>query len=89
MLNIRTLSGIMLCIFGVLLAKLKSFDLGFGEIFLMSSYCTGILVSFFGLSVFMSGLKSRVSVKVRVCPNCFYKNEAEETICRKCKNPIL
>ena len=48
----------------------------------------GVFIAFSGIAVFSSGMKARIVERIRVCPNCFYKNNADLEVCRKCKKPL-
>lgn len=87
MFNARTISGVMLCTLGIVLVKLQSF-VELRGVVLTLTYCTGIFISFAGLAVFSSGLRKRIIQKVKICPDCFYKNKAEDKTCRKCKKDL-
>jgi len=87
MFNARTVSGVLLCILGIVLVRLQSF-VELKDTVLTLTYCTGIFISFAGLAVFSSGLRTRIIQEVKICPSCFYKNSAESKTCRKCKKDL-
>ncbi len=62
------------------------FDVSTTWIYILHSL--GICISFSGVALFASGLKTRVIEKVRLCPHCYYKNPAGSSLCIKCKKEI-
>ena len=88
MLNKRKIYALLLCLVGVLLTNLGRF-LELEGFFYLYAPMLGLSFSFAGLALYLSGIKNRVEKKIRVCPNCFYKNDASLMICAKCKTPLL
>jgi cytochrome c biogenesis protein CcdA len=87
-INKRTIKGVLLCMFGIVLVKTKNIFLLDG-VFLILTYSAGIFICFYGLAVFSSGLKTRIIQKVKICPNCFYKSNEKEKTCNKCKKELF
>jgi ribosomal protein L40E len=86
-MNTTKIIGLAICVFGVLLTRSeKFFTLGGSLEFALTAL--GIAVSFIGLAVFASGMKKRIEKKIRVCGNCFYKNDASATQCSKCRHAL-
>lgn len=82
-MNKKKITGIVLCCIGIVVARLDSFITASNKEFIISK-TIGILIAFAGLAFFGSGLK-KVIKKVKACPECFTKNDINETVCKKCK----
>jgi cytochrome b subunit of formate dehydrogenase len=87
MINRKTISGLILCLTGVSLVKLQNF-IHLTDSTISIIFCIGVIISFSGLACFASGLKTRVIVKYKICPKCFYKNDIYHTSCKKCRKPF-
>jgi len=88
MTNKRKIYAFIFCIIGVSFYNLKRFFyLEESIIFYFSLF--GLFFSFAGLALFLSGIKNRVEKKIRMCPKCFFKNEASNIICIKCRTPLI
>lgn len=86
-MNKRKAYGIILCIAGVALAKGRVLIL-LDDTPALLCYALGIFVAFAGLAVYATGMKGRVDKRIRVCRNCFFKNDAAREHCVKCKKPL-
>ena len=87
MVNKKTVSGIGLCLLGILLVKIQYLiNITSDEQIVL--FLAGVIVAFSGISCFASGLKKRITVKIRICPNCFYKNDINAGFCKKCRKEL-
>jgi sulfite exporter TauE/SafE len=87
MFNKKKLVGILISLVGVLLTRSNLwFEPGSLQAFFVKT--AGVMMACIGLAVFASGIKNKIEKTIRICPNCFKKNDAENEICRKCKKPL-
>ena len=88
MINKRKIYAFLFCIIGVSFYNIEHvFSLKENTILYFS--IVGISFSFVGLALYLSGIKNRVEKKIRMCPKCFFKNEASNIACIKCCSPLL
>ncbi len=87
MINKRTCAGVCLCVVGVCFFKTKDIII-LNNVYLLGISSLGIVLSFTGLAVFTSGLKTRKIEKIKICPDCFKKNNASAPHCIKCKKKM-
>jgi len=88
MINKRKIYAFIFCIIGVSFYNLEHvFSLDETKILYFS--VVGLSFSFAGLALYVSGIKNRVEKKIRMCPKCFFKNEASNMICTKCNTPLI
>lgn len=87
MINKRTICGVILCAAGIVTARAHYF-FSFDEKVIYLFHSIGIIISFSGVALFASGLKTRVIEKIRLCPYCYHKNPAGTDSCNKCKKEI-
>ena len=87
MFNKKKLVGILISLVGVLLTRSNLwFEPGSLQAFCVKT--AGIMMACIGLPVFASGIKNKIEKTIRICPNCFKKNDAKNETCRKCKKPM-
>ncbi len=86
-MNKQKLSGIATALAGVIIARSGSFIAMEAKTALVL-YSIGIAVAFIGLAVFAGSLKARVIKKIKVCPHCYFKNDASRRICIKCRKQL-
>ena len=86
MINSRTISGVCICAIGIVLNKLYTFSAPVRDnpMLLMATFAAGLAIVAVGLYVFTTGLRTRIERRIRVCTNCYYKNDATRTVCAKC-----
>jgi len=87
MINKIKVFGIFLALVGVWLSRFSPWaeagtSQGFGV------RVAGVLLACAGIAVFAAGIQKKFEKKVRICPQCYVKNDAEEKLCRKCKRPF-
>ena len=88
MVNKRKIYAFVFCIIGVSFYNLDLFFSLKKSIVLCFSIF-GLSFSFAGLALYISGIKNRVEKKIRICPKCFFKNEASNIACIKCRSPLI
>ena len=86
-MNSKKVIGIIICLAGVALAKAKNF-VPLSDQVAIICYSIGALIAFSGIAVFTAGMKSRIEKKIKVCPNCFFKNDAQRETCMKCRKDL-
>jgi hypothetical protein len=88
MINKRKIYAFVFCIIGV---SFYNIDLFFSlkESMVLYFSIFGLSFSFAGLALYVSGIKNRVEKKIRMCPKCFFKNEASNMLCIKCSTPLI
>jgi len=83
----KKVTGILFCIGGIFFTKLNYlFQLQSAYIELL--YFAGVCIAIFGMAVFSSGLTSRTTEKILVCPSCLQINNSLASACKKCKLPL-
>jgi hypothetical protein len=83
----KKVTGILFCIVGIVLTRLNYlFQLQSDYLELL--YFAGVCIAIFGIAVFSSGLTSRTTEKILVCPSCFQINTSLARVCKKCKLPL-
>ena len=88
MANKRKIYAFVFCFIGISFYNLKLFfSLTGAMVFYFSIF--GLSFSFAGLALYLSGIKNRVEKKIRVCPKCFFKNDASFLACLKCRFPLI
>ena len=88
MINKRKIYAFIFCIIGVSFYNLEHvFPLDETKILYFS--IIGLSFSFAGLALYVSGIKNRVEKKIRICPKCFFKNDASTLDCIKCRIPLV
>jgi len=87
-INQRKIYALLFCLGGVLLYNTgRFFDLDdAGRLYAAAS---GLFISFTGLALYISGIKKKVKRKIRICPKCFFKNDASNLTCVKCREPLI
>ena len=90
MINIRTIGGVCICALGIVLNKLYTFSTAVRDnpTLLMTTFAAGLAIVAVGLYVFTTGLRTRVERRIRVCTNCYFKNDATRDVCAKCGTPL-
>ena len=88
MVNKRKIYAFVFCIIGVFFYNIKNF-LYLNELMVPFFSIFGLLFSFAGLTLYISGIKNRVEKKIRMCPKCFFKNESSKIACIKCRYPLI
>ncbi len=88
MANKRKICAFVFCIIGVSFYNLDRF-FSLKESMALYFSIFGLSFSFAGLALYVSGIKNRVEKKIRMCPNCFFKNEASNIACIKCRSPLI
>jgi hypothetical protein len=87
MFNKKKLFGIIISLVGVLLTRSNLwFEPGSLQVFFVKT--AGVMMACIGIAVFASGIKNKFEKTIRICPNCFKKNDAENEKCRRCKKPL-
>jgi hypothetical protein len=88
MANKRKIYAFVFCIIGVSFYNIEHFfPLNDAMVLYFSIF--GLSFSFTGLALYISGIKNRVEKKIRMCPKCFFKNEASNIACIKCRSPLI
>jgi hypothetical protein len=88
MANKTKTCAFVFCIIGVSFYNIELF-LSLNESTVLCFSIVGLSFSFAGLSLYISGIKNRVEKKIRMCPKCFFKNEASNMLCIKCRTPLI
>ena len=88
MINKRKIYAFLFCIFGVFFYNIEHF-FSLKENMALYFSIVGLSFSFAGLALYVSGIKNRVEKKIRMCPKCFFKNEASNMLCIKCGTPLV
>jgi hypothetical protein len=83
----RKVSGILFCIVGIVFTKMN-YIVPLEKAYTELLYFAGVCIALFGLAVFSSGLTSRSTEKILVCPACFKINDSLAKACKKCKHPL-
>ena len=86
LLNVRKLAGLSISIIGVVMVRANPFEAGTPPA--LYTKMLGVAAACAGIAVFASGIKGKIEKKIRICPQCYKKNDAENTICRSCKKPL-
>ncbi len=87
MINKLKILGIILALLGVWLSRFSPWT-GAGTSQGFGVRMAGVLLACAGIAVFVGGIQNKFEKKVRICPHCYVKNDAEADQCRKCKRPI-
>jgi hypothetical protein len=88
MVNKRKIYAFVFCFIGVSFYNLELFfSLNTSMVFYFSIF--GLSFSFAGLALYLLGIKNRVGKKIRICPKCFFKNDASTLACIKCRFPLI
>ena len=88
MINKRKIYAFLFCVIGVSFYNLEQIY-SFNEKKILFFSIVGLSFSFVGLALYISGIKNRVEKKIRICPKCFFKNEASNIACIKCRSPLI
>jgi hypothetical protein len=88
MANKRKIYAFVFCVIGVSFYNIELF-LSLNESTVLFFSIVGLSFSFAGLALYISGIKNRVEKKIRICPKCFFKNEASNIACIKCRSPLI
>ena len=88
MINKRKISAFLFCIIGISFYNFEHLY-SLNEKMLLYFSVVGLSFSFAGLALYISGIKNRVEKKIRMCPKCFFKNEASNMLCIKCRTPLI
>lgn len=88
MMNKKKIYAFIFCIIGVSFYNFKHF-FTLKESMILYFSIFGLSFSFGGLALYILGIKNRVEKKIRMCPKCFFKNEALNIICIKCNTPLI
>jgi len=84
MFNKKKLFGIIIGLIGVVVTKTNFwFESDSLQAFFVKA--AGVMIACVGIAVFATGIKNKIEKTIRICPNCFKKNDAENEICRRCK----
>ena len=84
--NTRKLVGLLISIAGVLMVRANPFEAGTPPA--LYAKMLGVMLACAGIAVFAGGIKQKTEKRIRICPHCYKKNDAENTLCRKCKKPM-
>jgi len=84
--NLRKLAGISISLIGVLMVRANPYEAGSSPA--LYTRMLGVMAACAGIAIFASGINKKIEKKLRICPHCFKKNEAENGFCRKCKKPL-
>ena len=84
--NTRKLIGLLISIIGVLMVRANPFESGTSPA--LYTKMLGVMIACAGIAVFVGGIKQKIEKRIRICPHCFKKNDAENTLCRTCKKPM-
>jgi hypothetical protein len=88
MANKRKIYAFVFCVIGVSFYNIELF-LSLNESTVLYFSIFGLSFSFAGLALYISGIKNRVEKKIRMCPKCFFKIEASNIACIKCRSPFI
>jgi ribosomal protein L40E len=87
MINKIKVTGLILALLGVWLSRFSPWtEPGTEQGFWVRM--AGVLLACAGIAVFAAGIQKKFEKKIRICPHCYVKNDAEAELCRKCKRPI-
>ena len=87
MINKKKVFGIIIGLVGILLTRTNPwFESGSLQAFFVKT--AGVMMACIGIAVFASGIKNKIEKTIRICPNCFKKNDAKKEICRRCKKSL-
>ena len=84
MINKRKTYAFIFCFLGVFFYNIEKLIV-LNETSILYFSIFGLSFSFAGLALYISGIKNRVEKKIRMCPKCFFKNEASNIACIKCR----
>lgn len=88
MINKIKIFAFIFCIIGVFFYNIKIFFC-LDEKNILFFSILGLFFSFFGLALYISGIKNRIQKKIRICPKCFFKNEDKNLACIRCRSPLI
>jgi len=88
MKNKRKIYALIFCIIGVSFYNIDNF-FSLKDSLVLYFSIFGLSFSFTGLALYVSGIKNRVEKKIKMCPKCFFKNEASNIACIKCRFPLI
>lgn len=88
MFNTKKIVGIIIALSGVGLTKTAPwFGTASSRAFFVQT--AGVLIACVGIAIFASGLNKKIEKKIRICPHCYKKNDANNKNCRSCKKPLI
>jgi hypothetical protein len=88
MANKKKIYAFVFCIIGVSFYNIDLF-FSLNDSLVLYFSIFGLSFSFAGLALYISGIKNRVEKKIRMCTKCFFKNEASNIACIKCRSPLI
>ena len=88
MVNKRKIYAFVFCIIGVSFYNIEIF-FSLNESMTLYFSIFGLSFSFAGLALYLSGIKNRIEKKIRLCPKCFFKNDASNLDCIKCRSSLI
>ena len=86
MLNKIKLIGFLISLVGVVMVRANPFDAASTPA--LYTKMIGVMVACAGIAVFAGGINKKVEKRIRVCPKCYKKNDAEQEFCRSCKQSL-